>query len=97
MKTIILAFAFTAIAVGPSFAFEATITRVAPGAAAPVTAVDRSDLAPLPGVPISPSRAPAAYVFEAGPRSSGSGTVSNVPVPLPRPVQALGCPIVFAD
>ncbi len=78
-------------------AFEATITRVAPGKAVPVTAVGRNELAPPPGVETAPPRVRASYTPEIGGRPVGRNGASNIPTPMPRPSIALGCPIVFKD
>jgi hypothetical protein len=77
--------------------FEATITKLSPGVAVPVGTVGRNALAPLPGVPVAPERAPAHYEPEGGGRAVGQRQTSAIPVPLPRPPQALGCPIVLND
>jgi hypothetical protein len=71
-------------------AFEATIERVGSVAAAPISSVSKSELAPLPGVAISPDRPPAIYASEF--RAKASSTVpSSVPVPSFNPVAVSFC------
>jgi hypothetical protein len=71
-------------------AFEATIERVGSVAAAPVSSVSRNELAPLPGVAISPDRPRAIYASEFRARASSAAT-SSIPVPTPNPVAVSYC------
>lgn len=96
MKLLILAALLTPFTVVSAYAFEATITKVGSIKPHPVASVSKGELQPIAGVAIAEPRAAAVYQPEIGGRASGSST-GKIPVPLPRPVAALACPIVWVD
>ena len=96
MKLLILAtFVMSTVAVSAQ-AFQATITKVDSLKPHPVATVSKGELQPIDGVVIAEPRAPAVYQPETGGRAS-SLVLGKIPVPMPRPVVSLACPIVWAD
>ncbi|TLX17096.1 hypothetical protein [Rhizobium sp. MHM7A] len=97
MKSVFLAallipFGFTA-----AHAFEATITRAGSIKPHPVTSVAKGELEPIEGVAIAKPREEALYQPEIGGRASSARVTGKIPVPTPRPLIALACPIVWPD
>lgn len=97
MKSVFLAVFFIPFGLTVAHAFEATITKVGSIKAHPVASVAKGELQPIEGVAIAKPREPALYQPEIGVRASSPGTTGKIPVPTPRPLIALACPIVWSD
>lgn len=97
MKSAFLAAFFIPFCLTAAHAFEATITKVGSIKPHPVATVAKGELQPIEGVAIAKPREPALYQPEIGVRASSSGTIGKIPIPVPRPLIALACPIVWTD
>lgn len=80
-----------------AYAFEATITPASSIKAHPVTSVSKGELTPIEGVVIAKPREAAEYKPEIGGRASSTSGPGKIPIPIPRPLMALACPIVWPD
>jgi hypothetical protein len=96
MKPLILAALLIPLCFTTVHAFEATITKAGSIKPHPVASVSKGELEPIEGVAIAKPREAALYQPEIGGRASVTST-GKIPVPTPRPVIALACPIVWAD
>jgi hypothetical protein len=97
MRCIFLAALLLSATYTTSHAFEATITRVGSIKAHPVANVAKRDLEPIEGVVVAEPRKAAIYQPEIGGRASSLGVAGKIPIPTPRPLIALACPIVWPD
>lgn len=96
MKSVFLVVLLIPFGFTSTHAFEATITKAGSLKPHPVTSVAKGELEPIEGVAIAKPREEALYQPEVGGRASGT-VIGKIPVPTPRPLITLACPIVWQD